>query len=87
MTPTARSADAHVREMARGLSEAQRAAICRAEQDGHLAKFFVRWWHANGRTIRSLVRKGFGVTVWSGAILTPRGEELRRHLMEKDQCA
>jgi hypothetical protein len=66
------------------LSEAQRRAVMRAEQNGHLGRYFVSWWHANGTTLRALRRKGLGVPCWSGVMLTALGLALRNHLMEKN---
>jgi hypothetical protein len=66
--------------IAASLTEAQREALLRAEADGHLGKLFVRWWHANGRTLRSLTRRHLSSVVWSGVVLTPLGEAVRREL-------
>lgn len=72
-------------KLAVSLSVQQRGAILRAEIDGHLGNRFVRRWHANGRTLRSIRKKGLGMTVWSGIMLTPLGLSVFAHLKENDR--
>ena len=69
-----------VEAVARGLTKTQRAAILRAEADGHLGRLFIRWWHANGRTLKSLTRRGLSSVVWSGVMLTSLGVAVRDYL-------
>ena len=68
-----------------GLSGTQRQALCRAEPDGNLGGYFVRWWHTNGPTMRALCRKELGVSVWSGLVLTPLGLLLRTTLLQANR--
>jgi len=72
-----------VEQIARSLTKQQAGALLRAEPDGYLGRHFVRWWHANGRTLRSLRKRGFGTTVWSGLMLNQTGLAVRRHLQEQ----
>ena len=67
------------------LTKAQRAAVMRAESDGDLGLRFVRWWHADARTLRALVKKDLGTSCWSGLFLTPSGELVRTHLEKESK--
>lgn len=67
-------------EIAGRLTKAQRRALVRAEPDGKLGKFFIRWWVANGVVLRALKRKDLGFSVWSGLCLTPLGLAVRQHI-------
>ena len=70
------------REIAARLTEAQRRALKRAEPDGQLGFYFIRWWVANDRTLGALVKSRIGTVVWSGVALTPFGLAVRAVLME-----
>lgn len=68
-------------DIVRGMTKAQADAVLRAEEDGHLGNLFIRWWQANGRTLRALRRKGLGISVWSGVMLSKAGLEVRARLL------
>lgn len=64
-------------EIAKGLTEAQKRALLKAEIDGHLGYRFVRWWQATGATLRAIRRKGLATAVWSGVMLNDTGLAVR----------
>lgn len=66
------------------LTKQARGALLRAEADGSLGLRFVRWWHVNARTRRSLVNRGLATHVWSGVALNDAGEAVRQYLEERD---
>lgn len=72
-------------EIAMGLSKQQAGALKRAEPDGHLGLYFVRWWHANSRTLRALRNRGLGTAVWSGIALNQTGLAVRAALLEGER--
>jgi hypothetical protein len=74
-----------VRKIAGGLSRSQAHALLMAEPEGHLGKFFVRWWQTNARTMQSLRKRGLGPTVWSGVMLTETGLAVRAELERQEQ--
>jgi len=73
-----------VQSIVAGLTKSQRAALIGAEPDGHLSLRFIRWWKANGRTLRALRRKGLGTAVWSGVALNADGLKVRDALTNSE---
>ncbi len=71
-------------KIAEGLTKAQREALARAEPDGQLGLYFLRWWHANAPTLKAIRKRGLGTTTWSGLALTPLGQQVRAHLEQRN---
>lgn len=73
-----------IARVAEGLTKAQRAAILRAELDGELGNYFIRFPTKEvGKPIHDA---GLTTLVWSGLMLNRTGLALRTHLLTKDKA-
>lgn len=80
MTPPNTPRKDEVREIAEALSDAQRAALTKAEVDGNLGRYFSRFISIPAG--RGLVKAGLATAVWSGVMLSRLGEQVRAYLKE-----
>lgn len=60
------------------LTKAQADALIKAEIDGTLGRYFSRFISVPAG--RGLVKAGLATAVWSGVVLSKKGEALRNHL-------
>ena len=72
-----------IAQIAAGLSEGVKRALIAAHSDGSLGFYFVRWWNADARILRELIKADMGVRVWSGVCLYKKGLAVRNHLISQ----
>lgn len=74
-----------VASVAEGLTRASQRAVLRAEPDGELGNYFIRFpTEEIGKPIHDA---GLTTLVWSGLMLNRTGLAVRQHLMEQSRHA